>query len=53
MAEIEGKIAALRTDRDKIAADVRPDVLKRYGAIRIRKGLAMAPVGTAPAAAAT
>jgi predicted nucleic acid-binding Zn-ribbon protein len=45
MAEIEGKIAALRADRSKIATTVRPDVLKRYGAIRIRKGLAMAPVG--------
>jgi uncharacterized protein len=44
MSEIEGKIAALRSDRAKIAATVRPDVLKRYGAIRIRKGLAMAPV---------
>jgi predicted nucleic acid-binding Zn-ribbon protein len=44
VAEIEGKIAALRTERDKIAATVRADVLKRYGAIRIRKGLALAPV---------
>jgi uncharacterized protein len=44
IAEIDGKIAALRKDRDKIATTVRPDVLKRYSAIRIRKGLAMAPV---------
>jgi predicted nucleic acid-binding Zn-ribbon protein len=44
MAEIEGKIAALRSERDKISASVRPDVLKRYGNIRIRKGLALAPV---------
>jgi uncharacterized protein len=44
MAEIEAKIAALKTDRQKIAGTVRPDVLKRYGAIRIRKGLALAPV---------
>jgi uncharacterized protein len=44
MAEIDGKIAALRSERDKIAASVRPDVLKRYGNIRMRKGLALAPV---------
>ncbi len=44
MSEIEGRIAALRNDRDKIAGTVRPDVLKRYSAIRMRKGLAMAPV---------
>jgi predicted nucleic acid-binding Zn-ribbon protein len=44
IAEIEGKIAALRTDRQKVSATVRPDVLKRYGAIRMRKGLALAPV---------
>jgi uncharacterized protein len=45
LADLEGKIAALRTERDKIAAGVRPDVLKRYSNIRIRKGLALAPVG--------
>jgi predicted nucleic acid-binding Zn-ribbon protein len=44
MSEIEGKIAALRSERDKVAAGVRPDVLKRYGNIRMRKGLALAPV---------
>lgn len=44
MAEIEGKIAALRTERTKIAAGVRADVMKRYGNIRVRKGLALAPV---------
>jgi uncharacterized protein len=44
IAEIEGRIAGLRAERTKIAATVRPDVMKRYGAIRIRKGLAMAPV---------
>jgi uncharacterized protein len=45
IAEIDARIAGLKAERDKIAATVRPDVLKRYGAIRIRKGLAMAPVG--------
>jgi predicted nucleic acid-binding Zn-ribbon protein len=44
MNEIEARIAALRADRDKVASTVRPEVLKRYGAIRIRKGLALAPV---------
>jgi len=44
MAELEGKIAAIRVDRDKIAAGVRPDVLKRYGAIRMRRGLAVVSV---------
>jgi uncharacterized protein len=44
MNEIQAKIAALRTDREKISSTVRPDVLKRYGAIRMRKGLALAPV---------
>jgi predicted nucleic acid-binding Zn-ribbon protein len=44
MSEIEGKIAALKTERDKIAKNVRPDVLKRYSAIRMRRGMALAPV---------
>jgi uncharacterized protein len=44
MAEIEGKIAALKVDRDKIAKNVRPDVLKRYTAVRMRRGIALAPV---------
>lgn len=44
MAELEGKIAAIRTERDKLAAGVRPEVLKRYGAIRMRRGLAVVSV---------
>jgi predicted nucleic acid-binding Zn-ribbon protein len=44
MAEIEGKIAVIRTERDKIAKGVRPDVLKRYSAVRVRRGTAMAAV---------
>ena len=46
-AEIAGltqQAAALRQDRDQVAKNVRPDVLKRYGAIRIRRGLAVVPV---------
>jgi len=44
MAELEGKIAEIKVGRDKIAAGVRPDVLKRYGAIRMRRGLAVTTV---------
>jgi predicted nucleic acid-binding Zn-ribbon protein len=44
MAEIEGKIAELRVERDKLAASVKPDILKRYGAIRMRRGLAVVSV---------
>jgi uncharacterized protein len=44
MAEIEGKIAALRTERDKLAAAVKPEVLKRYSSIRMRRGLAVVSV---------
>src|SRR5450432_757585 len=44
MAEIEGKIAELRVERDKLAALVKPDILKRYGAIRMRRGLAVVSV---------
>jgi uncharacterized protein len=44
MAEIEGKIAVIKVDRDKIAAGIKPDVLKRYGAIRMRRGLAITTV---------
>jgi uncharacterized protein len=44
MAEIEGKIAELRAERDKLAAEVRPDVLKRYSNIRMRRGLAVVSV---------
>ena len=44
MAEIEGKIAELRVERDKVAAQVKPDVLKRYSNIRMRRGLAVVSV---------
>ena len=44
MAEIEAKIAELRVERDKLAAEVRPDVLKRYSNIRMRRGLAVVSV---------
>jgi predicted nucleic acid-binding Zn-ribbon protein len=44
IAELQGKIAELRSERDKLAADVKPDVLKRYSGIRIRRGLAVVGV---------
>jgi len=44
MEELEGKIAALRSERDALAASVKPEVLKRYGTIRMRRGLAVVSV---------
>ena len=44
MAELEGKIAALRTERDALAAGVKPEMLKRYSTIRLRRGLAVVSV---------
>ena len=44
IAEIDGKIGELRGERDKLAAEVKPDVLKRYSGIRIRRGLAVVGV---------
>jgi uncharacterized protein len=44
MAEIEGKIAELRAERDKLAGEVKPEVLKRYASIRMRRGLAVVKV---------
>jgi uncharacterized protein len=44
MAELEGKIAALRSERDALAAGIKPEVLKRYGTIRMRRGLAVVSV---------
>ena len=44
MAEIEAQIAAQRAERDKLAAQVKPEVLKRYGNIRMRRGLAVVSV---------
>ena len=44
MNELEGKIAALRAERDALAAGIKPEVLKRYGTIRMRRGLAVVSV---------
>ena len=34
----------IKVDRDKAATGIKPDVLKRYGAIRMRRGLAVTTV---------
>lgn len=44
MDEIQGKIAELRAERDKLAGTVKPEVLKRYSNIRMRRGLAVVSV---------
>ncbi|HET6279614.1 MAG TPA: hypothetical protein VFH73_01555, partial [Polyangia bacterium] len=44
MAELQGKIDEQRAERDKLAAGVKPEVLKRYGTIRMRRGLAVVSV---------
>jgi predicted nucleic acid-binding Zn-ribbon protein len=42
--ELQKQIAEERKGREVAAARVRPDVLKKYLTIRMRRGLAMAPV---------
>lgn len=44
VAELQQKAGAERAQRDVVAAKVSPNVIKRYGAIRIRRGLAVVPV---------
>jgi predicted nucleic acid-binding Zn-ribbon protein len=44
MAELQGKIDEQRAERDKLAAGVKPEVLKRYSTIRMRRGLAVVSV---------
>jgi len=44
IAELEGKIAELRKERDALATGVKPEVLKRYSTIRLRRGLAVVSV---------
>jgi predicted nucleic acid-binding Zn-ribbon protein len=44
MAEVRASTSGEREARDLVAAKVRPDVLKRYGSIRLRRGLAVVPV---------
>lgn len=44
LREVEAKSATEKAERDAIAAQVKPDVLKRYASIRVKRGLAVAPV---------
>jgi predicted nucleic acid-binding Zn-ribbon protein len=44
ISELEGKIAALRKERDALATGVKPEVMKRYSSIRLRRGLAVVSV---------
>lgn len=44
VAEVRAKTAGERAARDLVAAKVRPDVLKKYSSIRMRRGLAVVPV---------
>jgi hypothetical protein len=44
LATLDGELAVTRTRRDEAAKAVRPDVLKKYGAIRMRRGLAVVAV---------
>jgi uncharacterized protein len=44
MAEIDQQIAQAQTQRGQAAAAVNPQVLKRYSSIKMRRGLALAPV---------
>ena len=44
LAELEGQVGTLRAERDVVAARVRPDVMRRYNGIVMKKGLAVVPV---------
>ncbi|HEY3355278.1 MAG TPA: C4-type zinc ribbon domain-containing protein [Polyangia bacterium] len=44
IAELEQQAAGLRGARDEAAKAIKPDVLKRYRTIRMRRGLAVVPV---------
>ena len=44
LATLDGELAVTRTRRDEAAKAVRADVLKKYGAIRMRRGLAVVAV---------
>jgi predicted nucleic acid-binding Zn-ribbon protein len=44
IAEIQSKIGAEREARDQVAKNIDANVLKRYSAIRMKRGLAVVPV---------
>jgi predicted nucleic acid-binding Zn-ribbon protein len=44
LVELEAQVKTLRTEREVVAARVRPDVMRRYASITMKKGLAVVPV---------
>jgi uncharacterized protein len=44
LAEVRAKAAEERVARDALAAQVKPEFLKKYSSIRLRRGLAVVPV---------
>ena len=44
LAELATELTAARSERDVMAKQLRPDVLKRYGTIKMRRGLAVVAV---------
>lgn len=44
LADLEGKLTTERGQRDELTKRIRPDVLKRYRQIRLRRGLAVVEV---------
>ena len=44
LAKLEGEIAGLQQGREAAASRVRPEVLKKYSTIRLRRGLAVVAV---------
>lgn len=44
ITEIKAEVAEARVERDALAKQLRPDVMKKYGTIRLRRGLAVVAV---------
>jgi len=44
IAEMQGKLTGAKARRDELASKLRPDFLKRYSAIRMKRGLAIVAV---------
>lgn len=44
LAEISGQLAEVKAERDELSKSLRPDVLRKYSMIRMRRGLAIVAV---------
>ena len=44
LSELEEQVKTLRAEREVVAQRVRPDVMRRYASITMKKGLAVVPV---------